>query len=116
MAADLRNYVEKGGRLVLNVAQAGTDYACAKGGEVICRLPDGWQVYLVNNGGVTKFGDRAEAFDPKGAEVELDLASLGGAVTAAELFSGERLQVRDGKVRLLVPSGDLRIVDVKKGN
>ena len=78
------------------------------------RLPDGWQVYLINNGGVTKFGDKAETFDPKGAEVELDLASLGGAVTATELFSGERLKVRGGKARLVVPSGDLRIVDIVK--
>ena len=76
------------------------------------RLADGWQVYLINNGGVTKFGDKAETFDPKGAEVELDLASLGGAVTATELFSGERLKVRGGKARLVVPSGDLRIVDI----
>lgn len=189
MAADLRAYVEKGGKLVLNVAQTGADYAWAKGGEVICRraggqdlyslkrvgrgfvvlshepywcpwadgespetgvcvigattsypsvgwlfdrllkplcplrvtgevqyglnrLPDGWQVYLVNNGGVTKFGDKAETFDPKGAEVTIDCSALPTGMRAVERMTGTELSREKGVVGLTVPSGDLRIVDI----
>ena len=76
------------------------------------RLEDGWQVYLVNNGGVTKFGDRGEVLEPGGALVTMDIANLPAGVRIVELMTDKTLAPTGGRISLTVPSGDLRIVDV----
>ena len=75
------------------------------------RLPDGWLVYLVNNGGVKKFGDTRAEFSPEPARVTLDVSGL-GRVEVRELACGAKVDVEaeTGKACLSVPSGDLRVV------
>ena len=75
------------------------------------RLPDGWLVYLVNNGGVKKFGDTRAEFFPEPARVTLDVSGL-GRVEVRELACGAKVDVEaeTGKACLSVPSGDLRVV------
>ena len=77
------------------------------------RLPDGWQLYLVNNGGVTKFADKAAVYDPKGAEVEVLLGGLPRG-HVRELVAGRPFTVEGGKLRIEVPSGDLAVLEFKE--
>ena len=77
------------------------------------RLPDGWLVYLINNGGVTKFADKGESFDENGAAVTVDLKGL-ACSEARELLTKAALDVRDGRLALTVPSGDVRVVRLRE--
>ena len=75
------------------------------------RLPDGWLVYLVNNGGVKKYGDTLAEISPKGAEVTIELGDF-PCDAARELLTGTALSCAERKIRLTVPSGDLRVVRI----
>ena len=75
-----------------------------------CRRADGWLVYLLNNGGVTKFADRVATYDPNGAEVVIALGSFAGC-PVRELVAEETLaEDGTGAIRLSVPSGDVRVI------
>ena len=75
------------------------------------RVGNGWHVYLVNNGGVTKFADRQESFDPYGARVTIDVSRI-PHTSAVELRSGRRIAERGGVLSVTVPSGDVMVIAV----
>ena len=78
----------------------------------ISRTKDGWAVYLINNGGVVKAWDRFEEIDPKGMRVELDVSRI-PHVTAVEHVVGADVEMRGDHVVLTVPSGDVRVVEIR---
>ena len=73
------------------------------------RTKDGWLVYLVNNSGVVKFYDQPQQVQDGGTEVVVDFAAT-GCTKARNLMTGDDLDVVDGKVRLLVPYGDVVVL------
>ena len=78
------------------------------------RTADGWLVYLINNGGVVKFGDRAEEIAPGGADVTVELGGRGG-FEVRELLTGRVFEVSgDRMVSLTVPNGDVRVLKINK--
>ena len=77
------------------------------------RLPGGWQLYLVNNGGVTKFADKAAVYDPKGVEVEVSLGGLPRG-SVRELVAGRPFAVDGDRLRMEVPSGEVAVLEFKE--
>ena len=77
------------------------------------RTARGHLVYLINNAGVKKFGDKAEEISPGGSEVSI---SLGGLRPSAvrELVTRQPLKHDGRKVSLVVPHGDIRVVEIVK--
>ena len=73
------------------------------------RLDDGWLVYLVNNGGVKKFGDTVAEHSPEGARVTVGLDGF-ELREVCELVAGENIAVDGKTLSLTVPSGDLRVL------
>jgi hypothetical protein len=79
------------------------------------KTQDGWILYLINNKGVTKFGDKQQVLDPSGSLVKVDLYKLGvaGNAKVAELLSGENIIVNNNKFEITVGAGDLAILKIK---
>lgn len=77
------------------------------------RTARGYLVYLIDNAGVTKFGDKPEVISPGGAEVSI---SLGDSRPSAvrELVTRQPLKHDGRKVTLVVPHGDIRVVEIVK--
>jgi len=78
----------------------------------INRLKDGWLVYLINNAGVIKYPDRVQGIEPGGSSVVIDLKTNGNAVE--ELVECGKTPIRDGKVEVCVPNGDIRVLRIRK--
>ena len=76
------------------------------------RTKDGWLLYLINNSGVIKFADKAQALDPNGQNVRIHVRKL-AAESIFELLTKEKLEVQNGKLEINVPSGDLRILKIQ---
>ena len=77
------------------------------------RVPDGWIVYLINNAGVFKPSVGLASFNGAGSDVVIDLKGkgvLGVRMLGAD--ADKELVVEDGCVRINVPSGDVRIVQI----
>jgi len=83
----------------------------------LCRVPDGWWVYLINNKGVTKYAMTPEELDPAGTStVTLNLRTL-PVSSATELRADKPLTVDQSRnaVSLDVGPGDIRIVHLVTG-
>ena len=77
------------------------------------RTKSGWLIYLINNRGVTKMADTAEVFDP-GAAASVEICGNGCSVkNAMELRTDSRLSVSDNKIKMTVPAGDVRVLEIK---
>ena len=76
------------------------------------RTKDGWLVYLINNGGVTKFGDKLPEYDPKGVDVTVDLSNLPHAAVR-ELVANRPFATEGAVLKINVPSGDLAVLELK---
>ena len=78
------------------------------------KLDDGWQLYLINNKGVTKFVDKIQSVDPsKTAKVEVNLKDL--KVTAVtELREQKAIALdKNNSFTIEVPPGDVKVVKIK---
>lgn len=78
------------------------------------RMPDGvWKVILINGKGISKApGGSTETIHPEyAARVRLSVPA-GAVCTAVELKTGNRLKAENNGFELVVPPGDIRIVDV----
>lgn len=75
------------------------------------RMEKGYLLYLVNNGGVVKKWDEPEKIAPGGEMVTVDLSRLRHG-RVREILAGAEIADDGGKIRLLVPSGDLRILEI----
>ena len=76
------------------------------------RTKDGWILYLVNNGGVTKFGDKLPEYDPKGTEVTVDFSRLPHA-SVRELVANRPFALEGETLKITIPSGDLAALELK---
>ena len=75
------------------------------------RLADGWLVYLINNGGVKKFGDTVAEYSPEGACVTVSLKEF-PVSEVRELVANEKVNMDEDSVSLTVPSGDVRVLKI----
>ncbi|MBU0611749.1 MAG: hypothetical protein KKI08_27985 [Armatimonadetes bacterium] len=83
----------------------------------LCRVPDGWWVYLINNKGVTKYAMTPEELGPAATvTVTLNLRAL-AVSSATELRADTPLTVDQAQnaVTLDVGPGDIRIVHLVTG-
>lgn len=89
----------------------------AQGGEAVQygfnRTPEGWLVYLVNNGGVRKPWNEPQEIRPGGTAVSVGLANVPHG-SVAEICEGSAVEVRGDEVEITIPYGDLRILEVRK--
>lgn len=76
------------------------------------RTANGWLVYLINNGGVRKAWNEAPTYDPKPQTVTVDLSRL-RHTAVREICEGEAVTVRGNDVEVRVPSGDVRILEIR---
>ena len=76
------------------------------------RTKDGWLVYLVNNSGVVKFYNQPQQVQEGGTEATVDFAAT-GCTRAKNLMTGEDLAVAGGKARLVVPYGDVVVLELR---
>lgn len=76
------------------------------------RNEKGWWLWVFNNNGVTKFGDRPEVVDRKAASrIRVSAARMPlGAVR--DLITGRPVDVRGGTFEWTVPAGDLAVFEV----
>ena len=77
------------------------------------RTEDGWLVYLINNGGVTKKWDEYPVFN-KGAERAVVDVSKTRCGRVKELLDNTPCEIRNGVVRIDVPYGDIRILKLNR--
>jgi hypothetical protein len=77
------------------------------------RTDDGWLVYLINNGGVTKKWDEYPVFK-KGAERAVVDVSKTRCGRVKELLDNTPCEIRNGVVRIDVPYGDIRILKLNR--
>jgi hypothetical protein len=83
----------------------------------LCKVADGWWVYLINNNGVTKFTRTPETLDvAKTVKCIVNMRGL-AAIEIRELLSGKKLVAEQGKnsFAIDVGSGDVRVMKIVLG-
>ena len=74
---------------------------------------NGLLVYLINNAGVVKFPDKAQQIAPGGTSVKVDFSRLGKG-SVKELIEGQNIASEADCVDLLVPYGEIRVLEFVK--
>lgn len=78
----------------------------------INRTPAGWGVYLINNKGVRKAWDRPQEVQDGAETVEIDASAIPHS-SAVEHVVGDPVRIDGGVLRIAVPYGDVRVVEIR---
>ena len=74
---------------------------------------NGLLVYLIKNAGVVKFPDKTQQIAPGGTSVKVDFSRLGKG-SVKELIEGQNITSEADCVDLLVPYGEIRVLEFVK--